>query len=194
MARRNPLATNVPWDIINRFAIPPGGGGGGQAPGRERGTIAEQSTVSRIIYPPSVEKLPESVDFNAQDFALALAAAANATASSVNLRFVIPRGNVGFVQGFSTYLLTPTALTSVQFTLRINNGPVPGWSNVQNSPGVANLYREDFTDLRVRIPDGAVVDVIITNLNANGPWTTGGRIQGWFHPAEAELSRFGGIY
>lgn len=191
MAGNNPLRTTVPWDIQNRFNIP---AGSGQAAQRDRVPVSESSSITRIIYPPSVEKLPESVDFNAQDFAIALAAVLNQTATSTNLRFVIPRGSVGFVQGFSTYLLTPTAATSVQFTLRINNGPVPGWSNVQNSPGVANLYREDFTDLRVRIPDGGVVDVLITNLNANGPWTVGGRIQGWFHPSEAELSRFGGIY
>lgn len=185
---RNPLNTAIPWDIANRFAIPPGGAR------QEGGRIAEQSAITRIIYPPSVEKLPESVDFNAQDFAIALAAVLNQTATSANLRFTMPRGSVGFIQGFSTYLLTPTAATTVQFTLRINNGPVPGWSNIQNSPGVANLYREDFTDLRVRIPDGGVVDVLITNLSAAGPWTVGGRVQGWFHSAEAELSRFGGIY
>jgi len=100
---------------------------------------------------------------------------------------------VGFIQGFSIYLLTPTALTSVQWTLRVNNSPVSGWENLQNSPGVANLYREDFSDLRVRIPASGVVDVLITNLNANGPWTVGGRIQGWYHPPEAESNRYGTI-
>src|SRR3982751_4231662 len=112
---RHPFATEVPWDIANRFNIP-AGGAGGAAP-QERRPLSEQSTVTRIIYPPSVEKLPESVDFNAQDFAIALAAVSGQTASSTSLRFTIPRGTVGFIQGFSTYLLTPTALTTVQWSL-----------------------------------------------------------------------------
>jgi hypothetical protein len=180
---RNPLQRGIPWDIQTRLrnlpAAPP------QSPEARRETVGR----TQVVYPPSVEKLPESVDFVAQDYAIALAAVLNQTASSANLRFVLPPGNVGWLQGFTVYVLTPTALTSVQWQLRINGGPVPGWT-IQNSPGVANIYRDDFSDLRVRLGDSSVVDVLITNLNANGPWTVGGRIQGWFHSATAEQSRY----
>jgi hypothetical protein len=189
MATRHPLRTSVPWDIQRRFDAPTTG-----APPRQDDVPQSQRTEAiRLIYPPWVEKLPESVDFNAQDFAIALAAVAGQTVTSANLRFALPRGMIGWLQGFSIYLLTPTALTSVQWTLRINNGPVPGWENVQNSPGVANIYREDFTDLRVRIPTSGIVDVLITNLTAAGPWTVGGRLQGWHHSPEAESNRYGTI-
>lgn len=165
------------------LGIPPG-----------RADVAAFAPMQRIVYPPRIEKLLVSQDFNAQDFAMVLAAGAGSTITSTNLRFEVPASMVGWLQIFSIYVLTPTAATSVQFTLRINEAPVSGWDNIQNSPGVANLYREDYSDLRVRLPMGSVVDVLVTNLNANGPWTLGGKLAGWYHSSADELRVYGDNY
>lgn len=148
---------------------------------------------SRIQYPPWQQKLPTSSDFVVLDYAMTLAAGVGSTITSASLTFAIPASMVGWLQNFSLYVLTPTALTSVKWTVRINESPVPGWDNYQNSPGVANLYREDYSDLQIRIPNGAKVDIIITNLNANGPWTVGGKLAGWYHSQQDEVRYWGQI-
>jgi len=141
--------------------------------------------------PPWREKLPSSNDFIVVDYAMTLAAGAGSVITSANLTFSVPASMVGWLQNFSFYVLTPTAGTSVRFAIRINESPVPGWDNYQNSPGVANLYREDYSELQVRIPNGAKVDIIATNLNAGGPWTVGGKLAGWYHSQQDEARYWG---
>ncbi len=189
MARRgsNPLGwtESVPLDVKYR------GYGGAGEPGRA--DVAARSSLTRVIDPPYREKLPSSQDFNVQDYNMNLLAGIGQQITSDALRFQIPQGTVGWLQEVTFYTLTPTALTSVSFAIRINQGPVAGFSDIQNTPGVANFARDDKGDLRIRIPDGAVVDIIITNRNANGPWTLGGKLAGWFHPFSDEVRIYGEI-
>ena len=173
----------VPPDVPNRL-LNIGGPSG----------VADQSPLQRVVFPPRVEKLLSSQDFNAQDWNVTLAAGAGAQAVSTNLIFTLPRGMVGWLQNLSIYVLSMTNGTLVTFQLRINQSPVSGFDNLQNSPGVANLFRVDNNDMRIRIPDGAIVDVLFINNNANGPWTVGARIAGWYHPWSDEESTYGHSY
>lgn len=122
---------------------------------------------------------------------MVLPAGAGSTITSAALAFTLPASMVGWLQEFKVYVLSQTAATSAQWSVRINGGPVPGFDNKQNAPGVANLVLLEWNDMRIRIPNGATVDVIITNLNANGPWTVGGYLAGWYHPWVDEDRIFG---
>jgi hypothetical protein len=131
-----------------------------------------------------MEKLASSQDFRIRNFQLVLAAGAG---SEVTLAgFQLPQGQVGWLQVFSLYVLTPTAATDVRWQVRINQGPVPGWESVANPPGIAQFIVIGDDDMRVRLPGNCLVDVLITNQNASGPWTVGAELQGWYHPEIAE--------
>jgi hypothetical protein len=152
---------------------------------------ASDSPIIRVQQDPRIEKLRESVDFNAQNYALALAAGAGSVVAGPT--FQVPQNQVGWLQSSGLYLLTPTAATSVTLQIRINSGPVPGFDNLQNVPGIANFVvfpLED--DMRVRIPNNALVETFIFNNNANGPWTVGAFLSGWYHPLAAEEQAWGG--
>lgn len=179
---------SVPSDVTHRLSSL-GAPNGGRPP-----SVSDRSPFARMIFPPRIEKLLSSVDFQAVDFAVALAAGVGSQATSPKLLFQLPQTMIGWLQEFSLYVLSQTALTSVQYTLRINQQPVPGFDNLQNPPGVANLVLIDKNDLRISIPNNATIDVLFTNLNANGPWTVGGRFAGWFHPWDAEEQIFGHTY
>lgn len=153
--------------------------------------IPGQSPFARLLFPPRIEKLPSSIDFRAQDFAVAIPAVANSVTVSANSSFRLPLDHVGWLQGFTLYLLSPLATTRLQWQVRINQGPVPGFDNIQNPPGVANFELIITNDMRVRIPNGATVDVAITNLDGAAV-TAGSVIQGWYHPNTDELRYFGG--
>jgi hypothetical protein len=165
-------------------------GGGPQLPPVD--VSMADTPYTRLIFPPRIEKLPESRDFNVQNYALVIPAGLGSVVQGPS--FIIPESQVGWLQNAGLYLLTPTALTSVTLIVRINEGPVPGFDNLQNAPGIANFVLfpvED--DMRVRIPNHAKVDFIIVNNNANGPWTGGGFLGGWYHPDSAELRQWGPV-
>ena len=145
----------------------------------------------RLLFPPRVEKLAASRDFNVNTFQLALAAVAGATVTSPLLGFQVPKDQVGWLQNMSIYVLAPTALTVVQYTVRINGAPIDGFANLQNSPGILTEYREFINEMRVRLPMGCFVDMLITNLTAAGPWVVGGNLSGWYHPLVAEQRAWG---
>jgi hypothetical protein len=160
------------------------------APPSPRKDLAATATASRVIYPWWVEKPDEANDFNADDFAVALAAGVGAQATSAALRFQIPKGMVGVIQIFGIYILTQTALTSVRFDLRVDGVVQPGWS-ITNPPGVANIFVQNFSDLRIRVMRAGLIDVVFTNQNVNGPWTVGGKLAGWFM-SQTGVQRLGG--
>lgn len=165
----------------------PADGGAPRLP--PRGVSAGRMGLTRMVFPPRIEKLAVSVDFNINNYALILPAGAGNTV--VLSGFQIPQGYIGWLQQTFLYTLAPTANTSASWMVRINGAPVPGFDNIQNPPGIANLLLMPTDDMRIRLTNGCVVDVVITNLNAFGPWTVGAGLSGWFHPEVAERRAFG---
>lgn len=151
---------------------------------------ADTSPLVRNVYPPWVYKLPMSQDFNVNVFSSALAGAAAATVIPVS--FTLPPTFVGYCQIFGIYILSPLATQDVTFTLRVNQGPIQGWDNIKFPPGAANFVVQNFADLQVRLPDSAVLDVLVTNNNANA-WTVGAKIAGWYHPQSEEQRIYGSL-
>lgn len=188
MGWADPAGIDVGTAIEGDFPSPAGTlpcpppGTGPQLP--PRGRDAASSVVTRMVFPPKLVKLDVSQDFNVNNYALVLPAVVGAQV--IVPGFQLPVGCVGFLQSFDLYVLTPTAATSVQWTVRINQGPVPGFDNVQNPPGMAFFDLIGSDEMQVRIQSGALVDVLITNLNGNGPWTVGADFAGWYHPEQAE--------
>ena len=150
-------------------------------PAGSPGQVAQQSPLTRIVYPWWVNKLPSSQDWNAQDFAMVLPAVVGAQITSPALQFTLPQTMVGVIQIFGIYVQLPNVTTSVQWTLRINQAPVSGWDNIQVPPGAANFVVQNYGALQVKVPPGSMVDVLVTNLNGTGPWTVGGKLAGWYN-------------
>ncbi len=151
-----------------------------------RGPEAALAVLARMIFPPRIEKLAQSQDFSVTDYAMILPAGVGSTITSAALRFQVPQGQIGWLQEWDLYALTPTAGLSAQWTIRINGAPVPGFDTKQNPPGTAFFYLIGDDEMRIRLPNNCVLDLLITNLNANGPWTVGGDLAGWYHPESAE--------
>jgi hypothetical protein len=158
---------------------------------REQEGPAHTAPLVRTIYPPWQRKLPSSVDFNQNEFNAALAGVIGATV--VPVEFTLPPTYLGYLTVFGIYILSPTVAQDVTFTLRINSGPVQGFDNVQFPPGVANFVVQNFSDEPICwIPDGAKVDVLVTNGSADA-WTVGAKIAGYFHARTEEQRIFGSL-
>jgi hypothetical protein len=136
---------------------------------------ADTAPLTRNVFPPWVYKLPMSVDFNSNAFDVALAGVVGQQVEIT--RFQMPPTFVGFLQIMGIFILSPTALQDVTFTLRINGAPVEGWDNIQFPPGVANFVVQTLT---------------ATNGSADA-WTIGGKIAGWYHPQSEEQRIYGSL-
>ena len=142
----------------------------------------------RNVYPPWVYKLPTSSDFNANAFNVALAGVIGQQVEVT--RFQVPATFVGYLQIMGIYILAPTNAQTVTFTLRINGAPVIGWDNIVFPPGVANFVIQNFADMQVKIPNGALITLTAQNGSADA-WTIGGKLAGWYH-SEVEENRIYG--
>jgi hypothetical protein len=202
MALGPPIGRNRAPDALalRKFRFPPARGGPAPdfapSPGESPALppIGEQSgnaDFARLIFPPRTEKIPSSRDFTAEDYNVTLAAGAGNTTTSAGLAFQLPGDAVGWLQEFRLYVLSQTANTSASWNITINGGPISGFNARQNPPGVANLVLVITNEMRIRLPMGCLVQITVTNLNANGPWTVGGFLSGWYHPLSDELRVWG---
>lgn len=167
----------------------PAPGGSPQLP--PRGPDGGSIPFTRLVFPPRIEKLNVSQDFNVNSYQLILPAGNGQTIDLPG--FNCPQGMVGWLQQTFLYVLLPTAQAQASWCIRINGMPVPGFDNMQNPPGIANFLFLGEDDLRIRIPQGSYVDVRVTNINTGvaGPWTVGAGLAGWFHPEQAEERAYG---
>lgn len=155
---------------------------------RQQAGPADTSPLVRNVYPPWVYKLPTSADFNRNSYNSALAGVIGASVEILTL--TLPATYVGWIQIFGIYILSPSALQNVTFTLKINGAPVEGWDNIQFPPGVANFVVQNFSDLQVRVPDGGKISIVATNGSADA-WTVGGKVSGWYHSMVEEQRIYG---
>lgn len=185
MRRRLPVA--VPGDVAAAQHKVLGGPGAGL-----RG-VRGNSVAMRQIFPPWLYPMEQGNDFNIVTIGGAkvavLAAAVGATLTSDPLR--LTDSDEGVVRLMTIFVDAPTTAIDVNWTLRINGAPVPGWT-VTTFPRNANNLSID-TEGVVRLPAGALVDVLIENRAATGPWTVGVQIGGWYYSQRAAQDFYGDL-
>ena len=169
---------------------PPEPGGWSPAPSPQDLNVSNAPLV-RLLYPPRLLKLAASKDFNVNDYRVTLPAGVGSVVLSPTLAFQTPKDQVGWLQQCAVYTLAPSGLTYASWTVLINGAPVSGFDNLLNPPGIANLVEVFYNNMNVRVPMGAKVSIRITNLDASGPWTVGGKLAGWYHPLVAEQRAWG---
>lgn len=150
-----------------------------------------RSPFVRLVFPPRIEKLPMSRDFNVFDFSVALGAGVGTQA--VGPSFTVPQSQLGWLQQFWFYLLSPLATTEVRAIILINSGPVSGFDDFRNPPGAANFEVLAENDMRIRIPNGGTVSVLFENIDGAAV-TVGARLGGWYHPEAEERRVYGEGY
>ncbi len=154
-----------------------------------RAANIQDAALVRSIQNPRVVKLGQSTDFRINDNTLILPAGIGATVLSP--LFTLPRGQGGWLQQWGLYTLAPDATTQAQWKILVNGAPVPGFDNLLNPPGIARFVVDGDDDMEVRLPTGAKVQMLITNLAASGPWTVGALLAGWYHPLATEEALWG---
>lgn len=146
--------------------------GAAQGPGVQR---------SLQVYLPEVFPIPSATEFN-----VVVSKASAGAEQNIDIGIVLdlPQNNVGIVRGVSLYINNMLATTNVQWTLRFNGAPVPGYNNLSIFPRAAPSVANSF-DSFVRIPQGNPMQVRVTYSNIDGAaYTVGAALSGWFWPIQ----------
>lgn len=143
--------------------------------------------ITRVIVTPAVPPAPAILGKSA-----VLAAGAGSIVTSQ--AFIVPTNMKGVVRIVSIFINAPTLVPpiDVDWILRINGAPVQGWT-FTTYPRAATNLSSDFGGV-VRLPMDGVVDVVIVNNNANGPWTVGTQFGGWYYSVEEAKRLYGELY
>lgn len=161
---------------------------GQPAPSFNPADIGAQAARVLQIIPWWETKPPQGTDFLQVQKTIALAAGAGSTVEL--LTFALPAESYGVVKGVSIFADATTTSTDVNWTLRFNGGPVPGWDNLTTFPRAASNLSIDYGGTVV-IPPGTRVSVTAQNGNASGPWNIGALVAGWYLSA-SDLQRIYG--
>lgn len=104
--------------------------------------------------------------------------------------FQLPPSNVGVLTTVSIFADAPTVNTDLTFIFRQNQSPIPGLEAVGFAP--RNAANAQFSVPGTYfLNDGVLVDCLIQNNNAFGPWNVSVTITGWFNSPE-DVYRFTG--
>lgn len=106
--------------------------------------------------------------------------------------FQIPASNVGVIKAVAIFCDAPTNLTDVVFQFRQNNSPIPGLDRVGFAPRNAANAQFNIPGTFL-VGDGVLLDCLIINQNASGPWNVSVTITGWFNSPE-DVYRFTGMH
>lgn len=96
----------------------------------------------------------------------------------------------GVVAGVTIFVDAPLATLDITFALRLNGGTVEGWDKLEPFPTAANAIIIPFPGT-LQIPGNSLIDVLVTNNAASGPWTVGASVAGWQWPRIDEDIAFG---
>jgi len=94
------------------------------------------------------------------------------------------------IAGVTIMVDAPLATLDITFTLRWNGGPVEGWDKLEPFPTAANALIIPFPGT-LQTPGNTLIDVLVTNNSAAGPWTVGASVAGWQWPRIDEDIAFG---
>lgn len=147
---------------------------------------SDQSDVS--LTPWWQERPPFATDFTAIDKATVVAAVAGTVVSLPGTQFRLPTGDfLAVVKAVTIFVNAPGLTLDVDFQVRVNNGPVPGWDRLSSFPRVAANLSIDFGGT-IFVPQGALIEMVAINNAATGPWTVGGQLTGWYL-SKADIDR-----
>ena len=121
---------------------------------------------------------PGSTFFNSADSVGLVAAGVQ---PMPNATFQLDQDRYGVLKSIDFEVTNYTAASDVRFTLLVNGGGVPGFTNVRIPPAAASLKARGF-DMSLALPRGATITVTVNDIDG-GVYTANVAFFGWQWPA-----------
>lgn len=98
--------------------------------------------------------------------------------TSANLSVRLARGEVAAIRQLTLFANSPDDTTAATWRVTVNGVTVPGLAALTMIMRVASSLAFSLDTLRVEVPDGALIQVFITNVDGI-PRTFGAQLVGW---------------
>lgn len=185
------LGEDVPSDVLARHNPAAARAGRASVAQRAIGAPARPAVPRAIIQlpPPELVQYPGAVDIYGAGTAT-IANGASATLATVTL----PNGIEGVIRSLIFSGNNVVVGLDYSFSVRINLGPVPGFTAVEIPPqnaatGILSLGPDE---VLIRIPEGATV-AIVAAVVAGGPADLSAQFHGWMYSTEL-AARFAPVW
>lgn len=148
-------------------------------------SAAQLGPLTPVLAPPWVWKPAAATDFNtfATQAGLDTAATPPPGFELAAAGFDIPPGNVGVVRAISLLVNNLLTTSDVRFTLRQDESPIPGWSNLTVNPRAAGSVEVSWTpeETFIEVNEGAALSWVVQVLDG-GTYQVSVAMHGWFYP------------
>lgn len=176
----------MPWPPAGRTDVGPGlpvnssvTGGSGPA-SSFAAQVSGPSALPQhmVLFLPEERPIPGATLFTVQGQFTTVAAQSNVAIPNCTIQ--IPPGNLARLESI-TFVVDNLLLSSqITFTVRQNNAPITGFSNVGVIPGVVAQKIDNYS-VFYRVPLGALLSVVFTNTDG-GSYLVGAALSGWYWP------------
>lgn len=141
--------------------------------------------------------IPTAINFFTRETAnLLLGAAAGATVVTTLAgggALQLPRNSIGSIQSVIMFCDAPTLTTSILYTVRANQVPIPGLTNLGFPPQAAAFFNFAIPGPYNVLQPGAFIDVLITRVVADVAKQVNFSMVGWFNSPQ-DVQRWTGAY
>lgn len=149
------------------------------APELDRG-VEQPNTLN---YPPEIVRPPNSRTVSLS-VNTALAAAAGAIVTPAGFPLQLAKSEVGVIDQIDLLLNGIVLGSTVTWMLLVNGAPPPGFGamTILGRDGAASVSKTYGPQLRITVPAGGVISVVITNGDGAAGYTAGVGVLGWAWP------------
>jgi hypothetical protein len=159
------------------------GGGGDNSPTPPGGLAVPSAPTPVASVPPFwLYKPPSGIDFYFNVTGVLAAGAGSTLVLGGTPPVTILNGYEGVVASVNIFVDAPTTTLDVTWALRFNQAPVPGWDRLRSFARTANNLSIEFSGF-VQCGQNTLIDVLVSNQSAAGPWTVGVEVTGWYWSA-----------
>ena len=157
-------------------------------PGSPRPAALEDVGIAgQILLPPSFFQAREAVNFFQEGSTTGVT---SVTGFVTLASFTLPANDIGWIREITIVVNDMLISTDVRFTVRIDGGPVPGFSALRLTPRAAASVSGTFTGetMRIDVPDGGQI-VLGAQVFDAGTYQLGASFRGW-HMAKKVAERY----
>lgn len=144
-----------------------------------------------IIFPWWQWEMPGSADWeiNAMNFS----AAAATTTTVPGFTLTVGQGYRAVCTMITLTVLNPVATLDLTFRLKINDGPVVGWSAIKPPPLAASAFVQNYNAMVIRMDETNVFTADVVNGEAANAYTCSLQARGWFTPTTQIAQLMSGV-
>ena len=148
--------------------------------GKRYGAVAP----TMVMFPPEIYPSKEAQSFNITG--TATIGPGPTALAALTAAFQLPVNMIAVVREITLNVNALLVTSLITFSLRFNQGPVPGFDNLFVAPRAAASVSIAYSpeSVLVRVPDGSTIDIAVVVADVGGTYQMTANFRGWWYPKD----------